>query len=164
MIEIIIVVIILGIAAAIAVPMIGSAADMQVRSAANRIAADLDYAKSLAITHQTTYSVVFDTNNESYEIQDEDGDVIKHPVRPSEDYSVDFGADGNLDRVNIATVVFNSPMIKTVTFDYLGSPYAGSGTSTALNAGKITLRDDTGTFVIDIDIEPMTGYVTITSP
>lgn len=161
MIEMIIVVVIIGIAALIAMPMLSSAADMQVRSAANRIAADLDYAKSMAITHQTTYSVVFDTVNESYEIQDNTGTVIKNPVQPTQDYRVDFGTDRNLNRVNIATAVFNSPLNKTVTFDYLGCPYAGS---LYLNAGQVTLRDDTGTFEININIEPMTGYVTISSP
>lgn len=161
LIELIIVVVILGIAATIAVPMLSSAADMQVRSAANQIAADLEYAKSMAMTHQKVYTVVFDTANESYEIQDETGAVIKSPVRTSEDYVVDFASDSRLDRVNISTAVFNSVMFSSVTFDYLGSPYAGSGTANALNAGTITLEDDTGTYSIDVDVEPMTGYVTI---
>ena len=66
LIEIIIVVVILGIAAAMAVPMFSGAADMQLRSAANRIAADLDYAKGLAVTHQQPFTVVFSTAGESY--------------------------------------------------------------------------------------------------
>lgn len=162
LIEIIIVVIILGIAAMMAVPMLSSAADMQVRAAANRIAADLEYAKSMAITHQKTYSVEFDTANESYQILDSTGTVIANPVRPSEDYAVDFSTDSNTSRVNIATAVFNTVMYDTVTFDYLGSPYAGTGTGTSLNLGKVTLQADD--FSIDVEVEPMTGYVTITSP
>lgn len=161
LIEIIIVVIILGIAAMMAVPMLSGAADMQVRSAANCIAADLDYAKSMAITHQKPYSVVFDTANESYEIRDVDG-VIPNPVRPSELYVVDFSSDSNLSRVNIATVVFDSPITHIVTFDYLGSPYAGANLSNPLNAGKITLQAES--FSLYVEVEPMTGYVTISSP
>ncbi|OQY03042.1 MAG: hypothetical protein B6I25_08545 [Planctomycetales bacterium 4572_13] len=69
LVELIIVVVILSIAALMAVPMFSGAADMQVRSAANRIAADLDYAKGLAITHQSRYCVIFDEADESYEIR-----------------------------------------------------------------------------------------------
>ncbi len=49
-IEILIVVVILAIAAMTAIPMMSSAGSVQVRSVANMIAADLEYAKSLAIT------------------------------------------------------------------------------------------------------------------
>ncbi|MHC4722199.1 MAG: pilus assembly FimT family protein [Planctomycetota bacterium] len=42
LVELIVVMVILAIAAMLAVPMISSAADVQVRSAANMIAADLD--------------------------------------------------------------------------------------------------------------------------
>ncbi len=164
LIEIIIVVIIIGIAALMAVPMFSGAADMQVRAAANRIAADLDYAKGLAVTHQKGYSVVFDPANESYDIRETaTNTVIGHPVHPGQ-YVIDFSSDNNFNRVNIATVVFNSPATQTVTFDYLGSPYAEMTTdpANALNNGAITLQADT--FTMNVNIEPMTGYVTITGP
>ncbi len=162
LIELIIVVVILGIAAVIAVPMLSSAGDMQVRSAANRIAADLEYAKSMAMTHQEHYWVVFDTVNETYQIQNASG-VIDSSNHPSGKYVVNFKTDSRLSRVNIATAVFNNVTFSTVAFDYLGSPYAKKSTATdPLNTGKITLQDDTGTYSIDVEIEPMTGYVTIT--
>jgi len=160
LIELIVVAVILGIAALIAVPMFSGAADMQVRAAANRIAADLDYAKGLAVTHQKNYSVVFNTGNESYQIKDQTGTVIEDPVRPGSQYVVNLKADSNFSRVNIATAVFNSPMYQTITFDYLGSPYDTTGA--ALNTGRITLQADS--FTIYVDVEPMTGYVTISSP
>ena len=60
LVEILIVVSILAIAAMIAIPMMSSAGSMQIRSAANMIAADLEYAKSMAISRQKIYTVVFD--------------------------------------------------------------------------------------------------------
>ena len=45
LIEVLIVMVILGIAAVAAVPMFSSAGSIQIRSAANIIAADLEYAK-----------------------------------------------------------------------------------------------------------------------
>ena len=160
LVEIIVVVVILGIAALIAVPMLSSAADMQVRAAANRLAADLDYAKGLAVTHQTGYAVVFDTTNESYDIRKSPygtDDIVTNPVRPDQDYVVNFSTDSNMSRVEITgTTGLTSD---TVTFDYLGSPYSGAGTTTPLNSGVVTLQADT--FTMTVDIEPMTGYVTI---
>ncbi len=163
MIEIIIVVVIIGIAAMIAVPMFSSAADMQVRAAANRMAADLDYAKGMAVTHQKNYSVVFYPNSESYDIRETaTNTIIDNPVRPGTQYVVDFPSDSNFSRVNIATAAFNTAMTQTITFDYLGSPYSGAGTSTPLNSGVVTLQADA--FNVTVDVEPMTGYVTISGP
>ena len=157
LVELIIVVMILSIAALMAVPMVSNAADIQVRSAANRIAADLDYAKNLAITHQSHYSVIFDESGESYEIHDENG-IIENPLTGS-DFVVDFSADGRLSRVNIDTAIFDPDSSDTITFDYLGSPYSGTDTSTPLNSGQITLQADN--FSLTVDVEPVTGYVTM---
>ncbi|MCD6175500.1 MAG: prepilin-type N-terminal cleavage/methylation domain-containing protein, partial [Planctomycetes bacterium] len=165
LVELIIVVVILGIAAAIAVPMLSSAADMQVRSAANRIAADLDYAKNLAITHQSRYCVIFDEANESYEIRVDPfgvGDVIDHPVNPGK-FVVDFSADSRLSRVDIVSADFDSgtSVSNVITFDYMGSPYS-STMATNLLTGQITLRDkQSGNFTLTVDVEPVTGYVTM---
>ena len=56
LVEIIIVVVILAIAAMMVVPMMSSAGGVQLRSASNMIAADLEYAKSMAISRQKVYS------------------------------------------------------------------------------------------------------------
>ena len=156
LIEIIVVMVILVIAAMLAVPMISSAADMQLRSAANVLSADLEYAKSLAITRQRSYSVVFDAGNNSYEIHDSDG-VITHPMRSNQPFSVDFDTDSRLNRVKITDADIDG--VATITFDYLGSPYSGTGTTTPLNSGVITLQADTITMTVNI--EPVTGYITV---
>jgi prepilin-type N-terminal cleavage/methylation domain-containing protein len=79
-VELIIVMVILSIISMIAIPMLSSAADTQVRSAANILAADIEYTKNLAITHQKNYSVVFDIDNNTYQVCDKDLEVIEHPV------------------------------------------------------------------------------------
>jgi prepilin-type N-terminal cleavage/methylation domain-containing protein len=157
LVELIIVVVILSIAAMIAVPMVSSAADMQVRSAANQIAAHLDYAKSMAITHQQSHSVVFDVSNESYQVQDAGGTLIDHPVNPG-DFVVNF-SNTKLDKVDITSADFDGNITKAITFDYLGSPYSGTDTSTPLNTGQITLQAND--FSITVSVEPVTGYVTM---
>ena len=154
-VELIVVMVILAIAAMLAVPMISSAADVQVRSAANMIAADLDYAKSMAISRQKNHSVIFDPANESYEVHDASGTVIDHPIKGGSDFVVDLQADSRLSRVDIVSADFDAQT--TVTFDYLGSPLTPP--ANPLNSGVITLG--AGSFSMTVTVEPMTGYVTV---
>jgi prepilin-type N-terminal cleavage/methylation domain-containing protein len=162
LIEIMIVVVLIGIAAMIAVPMMSSAASMQIRSAANIVAADLEYAKSMAISRGQNYSVVFDKENESYSIKREGSeDPIPHPVKKGFDYIIDFRSDTRLDRVDIDDADFDPDSSQTITFDYLGSPYSGTGTSKSpLNEGSIELQADG--FNKTISVEAVTGYISIT--
>ena len=165
LVELIVVIVIIGIASMIAVPMMSSAADMQARAAANRIAADIDYAKSLATTHQKAFSVVFNPANESYDIRETATDaLVSDPMRPGRDYRIDFTAERQLSRVNIISANFDSHISNAVTFNYLGAPYSGKTTASAsaLGTGRITLKADN--FTLHVDIEPVTGYVTITGP
>jgi prepilin-type N-terminal cleavage/methylation domain-containing protein len=154
MVEIIVVVIILSIASLIAIPMLSSAASTQVRSAANVLAADIEYAKNLAISRQKDYSIVFDVANNTYEIQDENANVIDHPMT-GRSYIVNFANESRLSRVTIGSVSFDSS--DTLTYDYLGSPY--NGASTPLNSGQIVLEADD--YSMTIEVQAVTGYLTI---
>jgi prepilin-type N-terminal cleavage/methylation domain-containing protein len=155
MIEIIIVVVIITIAAMVAIPMMTSAASMQIRSAANMIAADLEYAKSMAISKGQNFSVVFDQNAETYSIRNQDDVVISHPVKKGFDYTVDFRNDSRLNKVDIADVDFDAT--NKIKFDYLGSPY--NANSEPLNIGAISLQ--AGGTTLEVTVEPVTGFISI---
>jgi prepilin-type N-terminal cleavage/methylation domain-containing protein len=148
MIEIVIVVVIIAIAALAAVPMMSSAASLQIRSAANMIAADLEYAKSMAISRGQNFSVEFDKNTERYWIEDQAGNLILHPVKKGFNYEIDFQNNGNLNKVDITNANFNTA--QTVTFECLGSPIDG---------GTVTLQADGTTKTITV--EPVTGFISI---
>lgn len=172
LVELILVVLIISIAAAIAIPMFASAADVQVRSAANQIAADLDYARGLAITRQKNYTVVFvpttsPTGTSYYYLREAGGDIIDNPLtnqkyivlyKPTtvastiETYTV--YPDSRVSGVRIDSVKDGLVDISAITFDYLGTPSLLTG------PGWITLKSDT--FVVYVKIEMMTGSVTIT--
>lgn len=147
LIEILIVIVILAIAAMTAIPMMGSAASVQIRSAGNMIAADLEYAKSLAISKGQNFWVVFDEGAESYSIVDQDGNTISHPVKKGFDYVMDFQDEG-LGRVEIADADFDGA--SQVQFDYLGSP--DNGGTVHLQAGDMSAT---------VSVEPVTGYITV---
>lgn len=150
LIEILIVIVILAIAAMTAIPMMGSAASVQIRSAGNMIAADLEYAKSLAISKGQNLWVVFDEGAESYSIEGLDAVgnriTIPHPVKKGFDYIIDFQDEG-LGRVEIADADFDGDFVR---FDYLGSPDKGG--TVHLQAGDMSAT---------VSVEPVTGYITV---
>jgi prepilin-type N-terminal cleavage/methylation domain-containing protein len=147
-IEILIVLVIMTIAALTAVPMMSSASSVQIRSAASMIAADLEYAKSMAISRGQNYSVRFDQNADSYRIVDQGNIVIQHPVKKGFNYIVDFQSDTRLNRVDITGANFSGN--PDVEFDSMGSPQSGGTIS--LQAGGTT---------VTIMVVPITGYISI---
>lgn len=148
MVEIIIIAVIIAIAAMMVIPMMSSAGSMQIRSATNMIAADLEYAKSMAISRQKIYTVVFDESAESYQIEDPNG-IIEHPVKKGFQYIVNFRDDSRLSKVDIAAVDFGGT--NEVEFNYLGSP--GNDGFIKLQAEDMKVR---------IDVELVTGFISIT--
>ena len=147
-VEIIIVVVIIAITAMVAIPMMSSAASLQIRSAANMIAADIEYARSMAISRGQNYSVEFDTSTDSYRIKDQNGIVIQHPVKKGFTYVIDFQNESRLNRVDITTAVFSADQV--VVFDCLGSPDSG---------GTVVLQADGTTKTVTV--EPVTGFISI---
>ncbi len=156
LVEVILVVVILAIAAMMAIPFATSGASTQLKSAATIIASDLEYAKSMAISRGKQYSVVFNTGAESYQIEDVNGVVIDHPIKKGPNtYVVNFAKDSRLSQVKISSVDFDGTV--TVSFDYLGSPRrADDG---YLNTGSVTLS--AGGATMTVNVEPVTGYITI---
>ena len=155
LVELLIVIAIITIAALTAIPMMSSAASVQIRSAGNMLTADLEYAKSMSISRGQNYSVVFDKDTESYRIEDQDNNVIQHPVKKGFNYIVDFKNDGRLNKVDIVDVDFDAT--SEVKFDYLGSPY--NGNSTPLNSGVISLQ--AGGATTTVTVEAVTGFISV---
>jgi prepilin-type N-terminal cleavage/methylation domain-containing protein len=156
-IELVVVMVILGIAAMLAMPMLSSAADSQLQAAAAMIAADLDYAKNLAITRQMTVTVVFNAGTESYQVQDSVGVVLSHPTKVGASFRMNFASDSRTSQVNITAASFDGN--SAITFDYLGSPYSGTTTAVAMTSGQIALS--AGTYSTTVTVEPVTGYIRI---
>jgi len=146
LVEVIIVVVILSIAAMMAIPMMSSAGSVQIRSAADALAADLEYAKSMAISHQQNYGIIFYPDNYEYKVVDQDGVVVPHPVKRGFPYTINFRSDSRLNKVNLESTDFVGNQIY---FNYLGSPL--------LNGGTITLQADGSR--VTITVEPVTGFI-----
>lgn len=156
LVELLIVIAIIAIAAFTAIPMMSSAASVQIRSAANMLTADLEYAKSMAISRAQNYSVVFDVSADSYWIEKQDGSKLLHPVKKGFLYEINFQTDSRLNKVDIVDVDFDTT--SEVKFDYLGSPLNGSG-GPLLDSGVIRLQ--AGGTTTTVTVEPVTGFVSI---
>ena len=152
------VLVILGIAVTIVIPMFNDTSGMKVTSAARQIASTLMYAQTASISTQEQYQVVFDTVNNSYEVQDSAGNVIMDPVVGSP-YQVEFPNDRRTRTVSLETANFNGN--NTVCFDRLGAPYGGaiSASPPPLTTGQIVVRVKDKTMTINV--EPVTGRITI---
>ena len=165
LVEILVVVVILGIASAIIVPQIGTNNDLKAAAAARLVIADLIYAQNRAIAMQQMHYVKFDLGTtKSYKVLTKftsPETIVTHPVNKG-DYIVTFGANGMpglKDCTLDSTTAFDSQT--TVAFDELGQPYSvnSTGTATIMTAGQVKVT--CGTYSLTITIEPYTGELTV---
>lgn len=157
--EVLVVVMILGIAAIVAVPMLGNTDQMRVESAARQLASTLLYAQTTAISSEQQYQVVFDSTGTGYEVQDAGGNVAPDPLITTQPYRVDYATDKRLSKVRIASASFDGQ--NQVWFDRLGSPYAGTivASPPPLTNGQVVVQ--AGNESITVLVEPVTGRVRI---
>lgn len=126
LIEIMMVVAILAIVAAIVIPQAVEGSDLQALSAARTVVSDLEYARDLSISLAQPITVAFDTAAESYRLTNASQDIV-HPITKAPAYVVDFLHTPGLTRANLVTASFGG--VPSVTFDETGAP-SSSGTVT----------------------------------
>ena len=164
LVEILVVVVILGITAAVVVPQIGSRDDLRTTSMARVLMSDLLYAQNRAVTLQRVQYVRFDPEAEVYEVMESFAPpvVIQHPV-DKKVFRVLLGAgrSDDLRTVTLDTVNLNGHPV--IAFDELGTPHSydpSTGARTPLAApGEVTLAS--GEYRMTIRIEPFSGELTV---
>ncbi len=139
------VVLIVGIAAAMVIPSAVNTSDLQVMSAARMLATDLQYAQDTAITSQLPVTVTFTPASETYSLTNASGTLI-HPIT-KDAYTVNFGATQGFSAVDIVSADFDGAA--QVTFDELGTPSA---------AGDVVMQ--AGPHVYTVTVAAVTGRVT----
>lgn len=147
LVEILVVLVIIGIAAAMVVPRLGNTGDIQASSAARAAVANLQYAQNEAIVRQAPITVAFDIDQESYELRDNGGTPLEHPTT-KRDFTVAFRSTRGIKRVELLSANFNGA--PTLTFDALGGPVQG---------GQVTLGADGNTW--RLTVAPVTGKITV---
>lgn len=157
LIEVLITVTIMGMAAAIVVPNMMKGGTLGVQAGARMIIADLLYAQNEAMAQQSVRRVVFDSDDNSYRVERYDAGantwVLEFNPALSDgglkqNYVVDFDEDKRFQGIEIVSAAFNGS--DRVEFDDLGNPSAG---------GVVRLRFEE--HVYDINVAPFTGRVTV---
>jgi type II secretion system protein H len=162
LVEILMVVVILGIVAAVIVPQLGARDDLKVSAGARMLIADLSYAQSRAIATQRKQYVQF--AGQQYFILSRTSDnaalqQIVHPVNAG-NYVITFD-DGPLRDVRVVEATFGTAAM--IAFDEQGSPLqydSATNSSSALTSPGI-IRIQSGANFMTITIEPYTGEMTV---
>jgi len=167
LVEILLVVIILGIASALLVPQIGERDDLQAASAARVIMSDLLYAQNHAIATQQYQYVTFNVANQQYTLYSGTptgpGTILTHPVYLT-NYVMNFGGSGQNSFPNVTLVSANFGNNQpTIAFDSMGVPYfytAANSNNTAIS-GVGTVQISSGGYSLTIDVAQDTGDISV---
>jgi len=144
--ELIVVMLILGIVSAMVLPKVVGSNDIQARSAARIVMADLEYAQSQAIVTQAPVTVTFDTASNSYTVSNASGPLI-HPITKNT-YTVKLHQTRGMTNVSLASANFGGGA--SVTLDALGAPD---------NGGTVTVAAGPHSFSVTVAV--ITGRVTV---
>ena len=164
LIEILMVVVIIGIAGAVIIPQLSSRDDLKVSSAARVVMSDLLYLQNLAITRQRNHYALFDATAQTYTLLDGAAmSVLTHPVSKNA-YTMRFGSAGEsgLRESKLVSAAFLSQpggsAFTTIGFDEMGTPLIyDAGSTQPLVEGSVVLQ--CGVHKLKIVVASYTGQL-----
>ena len=163
LIEILGVVVILGIMAAVILPQLGNTNNQSSMAAARAVMADLLYAQSRSISLQQMHYVQFNTTSGTYQVMTSVSPavVISNPVS-GQPYTVTFGSSSTtgLQTMQLGSANFDSQTV--IAFDSMGVPYSyntSTSTATALVSGTIVVTS--GSASSTITVAPFSGQLSV---
>ena len=148
MLELMVVLVVVAILAAMVIPQISGTGGMAAQASARRVMADLEYAQNQAITTQALITVTFNPSGNSYTVSNASGPLI-HPIT-KQAYVIDFDVAPGAQGVRIDSASFTGG-VSSVTFDSLGAPDRDG-----------TVRISGGSMRYDVAVAPVSGRVTVT--
>ncbi len=153
LVEVLVVVAIMGLAAAVVVPQMLNPGTLHVQAAVRTVIADLMIAQNEAIVRQSPRRMVFETATSQYTLTDGAGEPLAATGRGGV-HRVNFRNDSRFRNVRIENVSFgNDPENNsTIEFDEMGTPDVGG-----------TVDVVSGTTRYRIAVAAFTGKVTVTT-
>ncbi len=149
LVELLVIVVILGIIAALVMPSVGRTEGVRVMSITRKITADLEYAQNTAITLGTPIRVEFSDPNANYYTLYNASTPLEHPITQS-DYVVNCPNESGITNLQVSANFAGDP---NVVFDELGAPVG------LTSEGTITVSY--GTYQYTIKVKPVTGKITV---
>lgn len=161
LIEVLVTVAILAIAAAMVIPAMGTTGVLKVQGAIRQIVSDITFAQADAISLQQGRAVRFDPGSNSYRVIQVIGSTVDNsntlydPSRPGGRFVVSLN-NGDFGGATVASTTLSN---NTLIFDDMGTPVTTAGGNTPSTGGKIVII--TADSRHEVLIEAYTGRTTI---
>ncbi|MEX2217915.1 MAG: type II secretion system protein [Phycisphaerales bacterium] len=157
LVEMLIVIVMLGIASALVVPSIGSTDVLRIQAAVRTIVADVNFAQSDALARQQGRAIMFNVAANSYSVVEVRGGTLN----PAADtiYTVLLSNSRKFHDARLVSATFDGGGTDLI-FDELGGPVVAPGSTTPGNGGTVVISGSGSVF--HVTIEPYTGRVTVT--
>ncbi|MEM1098925.1 MAG: prepilin-type N-terminal cleavage/methylation domain-containing protein [Planctomycetota bacterium] len=159
LVEVLVVVVILGIASAFVVPQLLAAGTLGIQAAARLVVADILFAQNEAIAAQENREVLFNAGGNRYQLQRFNSDTGLDEVLTQEwkngqvnNYVVDFDEDERFDGITIESVQVGGSDATSLEFDDLGSPLLSDEMEIVVGFNDQRMT---------VSVQPFTGRVTV---
>ncbi|HED53766.1 MAG TPA: type II secretion system protein [Phycisphaerales bacterium] len=164
LLELMIVLVLMGIASALVIPNVGGSVPIRVQTAVRAVAADIMYAQGDAIAYQARRAIVFDPASNSYWIAEVSGDTLDYNTDamyridgPDQRFKVDLDT---VSRGAAQMISANFDGDEILVFDELGGPVAGLDSDEPSVGGEIVIGGDDG-LLYQLSVEAYSGRVTV---
>jgi len=155
--ELIVIISILGILSWIAYPKMSAMDEIKLDAAARRLAGDLRYAQSLAMSRRVIHGILFDPALEKYTVFAPNASTpITDPADRARTMIVDYTSRTEFRGVLVQSAAFGTT--PGVTFDYFGVPRDTAGVDLS-STGTVVLSYQGQTDTVFV--APQTGMVTV---
>jgi len=177
LIELIMVMAVLALAAALLVPNIVGSDTMRAQAAVRLLIADLSFAQSDALANQEFRRVVFYRDGSGYciievaggettpaDLDDPGVNYVYDPLGTMGRYIVDYTVDDRFEGVSISAANIDNILViedrPEITYDLMGGTVLSNSASLPGTGGSVTLSYKDSSY--EIDIAPFTGKLTVT--
>ena len=177
LIELIMVMAVLALAAALLVPNFIGSDSMKLQAAVRLFIADLSFAQSDALANQEFRRVVFYDDGSGYciivvgeaeptpaDLDDPGVNYVYDPLGTMGRYIVDYTVDDRFEGVSISAADIDNILViedrPEITYDMMGGTVLSNSLSLPGNGGSVTLSYKDSSY--QIDIAPFTGKLTVT--
>ena len=151
-IEVIMVIVIVGVLVGVSMPRFNSFYAMKLNGAMKKMVSDIRYTQNLAISTHDTYSVIFDTTGNSYEVRRVSDNSFAVDPLDRGNLSVNFNTHPRYQGIDIVSAAIGGT--STLRFTWEGVPQNSSGSNLSAegtinlsyqgNSGIIYVTPDTG--------------------